>query len=104
MGKDVDRKGTRQPKVESHITFRIGSYAAAQGVDARRRDQQIPMSQTKMAQTMTLGSSAYVGARPGYTNGANEDGADIDIWGVNRCRRLQWGQRTARLLQSFGYK
>ena len=84
MGKVVDRTGTRQPKVESYITSYVESYAATQRVDARRKDQQMPMAQTKTAQTMTLEVSAYVGARPGYTNGSNKEGANINIWGVNR--------------------
>ena len=84
MGKGVDPPGTRQPKVESHITSYVGSYAATQGLNARRQNQQMLMTQTRTAQTMTVEVSAHVGARSAYTKGPNEDGADNEVWGINR--------------------
>ena len=42
------------------------------------------MAQTKTAQMMTVEVSAYVGARPAYKNGVNEDGTDNEVWGLNR--------------------
>ena len=80
----MDRTGARQPKVESHITSYVENCAATQGFNARQKNQQILMAQTKTAQMMTVVVSAYVGARSAYKNGVNEDGTDNEVWGVNR--------------------